>query len=83
MTESLNNGTSKTTKGNIKMPPYLKVSEWVKMWAKAQTEEKVGKTFTLCGLVPPEMFDVTKLHQPLQDCFGEMDDETGSQVTEM
>lgn len=47
VTESLNNGSSTTKKGNIKIPLYLTVSKWVQMWALKQSKEKVAKTFIL------------------------------------
>lgn len=51
------------------MPSYLQVSEWIRDWAKNQTQEAIAKSFKICGFGPLETFSVDDLHKPLRDCF--------------
>lgn len=73
MTEAINSedASTLTRTGNVKMPNYLLVSEWIKDWADKQTKEGIANSFTVCGLVPVEDYKLEKLHKPLRDCFTE------------
>lgn len=61
----------KTRSGNVKMPSYLKVSEWVLSWKIAQSKEGIAKSFVVCGLMAKESFSLEGLHKPLRDCFAD------------
>lgn len=63
--------SARTKSGNVKMPGYQQVSEWIASWAKAQTAETIAKAFDVCGLVSQEDFSLERLHKPLRDCFDE------------
>ena len=77
LASSLADPDKRTKCGNIKMPKYSELSEWVADWAEGLTRESIAKAFTLCGLVPATVFSVENLHKPLRDCFiGDMDQVT-------
>lgn len=71
LTAGLNNDdpATKTKVGNVKMPTYFEISEWINDWARSQTPAAISKAFDLCGLVSPTNFDVEKLHKPLRECY--------------
>lgn len=62
---------ARTKSGNVKMPRYEQVSDWILEWSKDQSAEKISKAFDVCGLVPADDFSLEKLHKPLRDCFAE------------
>lgn len=62
-----NDPADRTRTGNVKMPSYEKVSEWVLEWRASQTVEGIAKAFTVCGLTPN--FSLQSLHKPLRECF--------------
>lgn len=43
--------TTFTRSGNVKMPTYLQVSEWILEWSQKQSKEDIAKAFDVCGLV--------------------------------
>lgn len=62
---------ARTKSGNVKMPAYLQISDWILEWAGEQPAEKIAKAFDVCGLVHVDEFSLEKLHKPLRDCFDE------------
>ena len=73
LTKAVLENSFRTKSGNVSMPKYRQVSEWVYGWACGTPKEAVSKAFVVCGLVPKNEFDVEKLHRPLADCFLDMD----------
>lgn len=73
MTNAINSTdeAARTKSGNVKMPSYIQVSDWILTWAKKQTTEIIAKAFDVCGLVSENEFSVVRLHKPLRDCFAE------------
>lgn len=61
--------TTRTKAGNVKMPGYQVISEWVSEWASDQTRDSIANAFKVCGLVSRDEFEVDRLHKPLRDCF--------------
>ena len=69
MTQAVSKGSFRTKSGNIAMPKYRVVSEWVLDWSRSMPQEIIKKSFAVCGLTSNEDFAVDKLHAPLADCF--------------
>ena len=69
MTEAVSKGSFRTKSGNIAMPKYRVVSEWVMEWASSMTKETIQKSFIVCGLTSEENFQIERLHIPLAACF--------------
>ncbi|KAE8915978.1 hypothetical protein PF005_g5451 [Phytophthora fragariae] len=64
---ALEDSALQTRAGNPKVPSYNAVGQWTLDWSATRTQDDIKKAFQLCGLVPKEMFDEEKLHQPLRE----------------
>jgi len=65
----LNDPQFKTKTGQIKTPIYKTVANWVIEWIESKSKEEVRGAFQAVGLVPRYLFDVEKLHQPLNEFY--------------
>ena len=71
LSEAVTNEKMQTKSGNIVMPKYTAVSQWVADWSENLNPETITNAFVTCGLVPSNMFDIQKFHKPLRDCYEE------------
>lgn len=69
LNEAVSNPTFRTKQGNIKIPNYKQVSDWVLQWIRSKSSESISKSFDDCGLVPPAEFSTAKLHSKLKTAF--------------
>lgn len=71
LTKALNSSQGRTKGGNIKVPSYISVSDWVHAWSQKKTAVDVKKAFLVCGLVDRSLFHVKDLHEELRNIFAE------------
>lgn len=69
LSKALISDQGRTKAGNVKIPSYSSVSDWVHAWSLTKSAEDIKKAFTVCGLVDRCFFDRTKLHPDLRACF--------------
>lgn len=61
--------TGKTKAGNIKVPNYKQVTDWIYSWSLTKSDADIRKAFSLCGLVSENLFKIEDLHPELRACF--------------
>ncbi|CAM6089978.1 unnamed protein product [Calypogeia fissa] len=68
--KALDDRSMQTNTGNVKVPNYHEVAEWVLEWMasvpRSVQRETVQKSFISCGLLQ-EHFDMDALHMPLRE----------------
>jgi hypothetical protein len=68
---ALSDAKLQTKKGNIKVPNYKEVSDWVVEWISSKDAEFVKKAFVVCGIVEKINFNLEDLHKPLREILND------------
>lgn len=66
MGQAISDSLYRTKQGNIKVPTYMHVTQWINDWLNNFDRDIVKKSFEICGIVKKENFSIEKLHEPLR-----------------